>query len=100
MFLPTFFCLSLYLFLLLLAPSFFRISRRLGGAFPFALFLLFFLLFVLLHELCDEVRAVQVLLWLPRVILTAEFSILSTPLHIPLENFILNNLRHEKLLAT
>ena len=61
-----------HLFLLPLAPSLLRVSRGLAGDFPLALPLLLLLLFVFLHVLGDEVGAVQVVFWLPRVILAGE----------------------------
>lgn len=63
-----------HLFLFPFAASFLRVFRGLGGGFPLALLLFLLLLFQFLHELRDEVRAVQVILGLPRVVLAASVS--------------------------
>lgn len=63
-----------HLFLFSFASSLLRVFRGLRGGFPLALLFLPLLL-QFLHELRDEVRAVQVLLGLPCVVLAARIAI-------------------------
>lgn len=83
-----------HLFLFPFAASFLRVFRGLGGGFPLALLLFLLLLLQFLHELRYEVRAVQVILGLPRVVLAASISFQKSYYHYYYYFFLqINNLQ-------